>query len=339
MMGDFDMKTAYEYNKDLLKKVVPSMAYDGKDYENWKIAARAKLSELLGMEKFAKVEPEFSIEYEQKIEGATEVRFSYQSEEGYRVPCHLLLPDGIVNPPVMICIQGHSTGAHISLGRTKFHGDEELISGGDRDFCVRAIKEGFACIAMEQRNFGECGAKENGQPGCFDSAMTALLMGRTTIGERVWDISRLIDVIETEFKDKVDIDKICCMGNSGGGTATSYAAALEDRLALVMPSCAMCAFTESIGLMPHCACNYVPNIANYFDMGDLMAMAYPKKFIQVSGIKDWGFHIAGSLDVYEKGSRVYKEHGKENDCTLVQGPEGHRFYADLAWPHVKEMLK
>lgn len=333
------MKTAYEHNKELLKKVVPSMAYDGKDYESWKITARAKLSELLGMEKFTKVDPKFEIEYEQKIEGATEIRFTFQSEEGYRVPCHLLLPDGIENPPIFICLQGHTTGAHISLGRTKYEPDADYIRCGDRDLCIRAVKEGFACIAMEERNFGECGAYENGNPGCYESAMTALLMGRTTIGERVWDISRLIDIIETEFKDKVDTTKICCLGHSGGGTATCYASALEDRLMMVVPSCSLCDFTESIGAKSHCACNYVPTIANYFDMGDIMAMAYPKKFVQVAGINDDGFYIKGSRNAFEKGSRVYKEHGKEKDCTLVEGPSYHRFYADLAWPVIKEMLK
>ena len=76
------------------------------------------------------------------------------------------------------------------------------------------------------------------------------------------------------------------MGNSGGGTATAYIAALEERIVLAIPSCAMCTYKDSIGAMPHCACNYVPNIANIFDMSDLMAMAHPKHFIQVSGKDD-----------------------------------------------------
>ena len=38
----------------------------------------------------------------------------------------------------------------------------------------------------------------------------------------------------------------------------------------------MDAYKDSIGAMNHCACSYVPKIAESFDMGDLMAMAYPK---------------------------------------------------------------
>ena len=237
----------------------------------------------------------------------------------------------------MICIQGHSKGMHISLGRAKFSGDEKSISEGDRDFCVRAIKEGFAAVALEQRNFGECGGDENG-PRCYESTMNALLMGRTTVGERVWDVSRLIDVIESEFADQVDIKNIGCMGNSGGGTSTAYIAALEDRIALAMPSCAMCTFKDSIGAMAHCCCNYVPAMSECFDMNDLMAMAYPKYYVQVSGIEDPIFPLSGAEQVFEKGKQVYEVFGEGHRCTLVKGMGGHRFYADDAWPIVHKYL-
>ena len=331
------MKTAYEHSKDLIQKVTPTMAYDGGDWNEWQNAAREKLSQLLGLDKFEKVSPDLVIEYTKEEDGFTDVRFTYQSEVGYRVPCHMWLPNGVEKPPVMIGLQGHSKGMHISLGRPKYDGDEDAINGGDRDFCVRAVKEGYAAIALEQRNFGECGGNEKG-PRCFESSMTALLMGRTTVGERVWDIMRLIDVIETEFADVVDTEKICCMGNSGGGTTTVYVAALEERLALAMPSCAMCTFKDSIGAMEHCSCNYVPRIAEYFDMGDLMAMACPKFFVQVSGTEDPIFPLFGAEAVFENGKRAYAAAGKEERCVLVKGNGGHRFYADDAWPVVHKLL-
>ena len=284
------MKTACDYSRELLKNIKPQMSYDGEKYEQWKAEARKKLSSLLGLDRFTLVNDDLDIEYETELENAVEIRFTFQTEKGYRAPAHLFLPKNIKNPPLMICLQGHSTGMHISFGRPKFPGDEETINGGDRDFCVRALKEGFAAIALEQRELGECGIKDGGNM-CFQSAMTSLIQGRTTIGERVWDIMRLIDVVEKHFADKVDINKICLMGNSGGGTATAYTAALEDRIALAMPSCAMCTYKDSIGAMFHCACNYVPDIANYFEMSDLIAMAYPKLYVQVNGIENLIFPL------------------------------------------------
>ena len=168
--------------------------------------------------------------------------------------------------------------------------------------------------------------------------MTALLMGRTTIGERVWDVQRLLDVLEDNFADRLDLSCIGCMGNSGGGTATAYIAALEDRIKLAMPSCAMCTYKDSIGAMYHCTCNYVPHIAEYFDMGDLMAMAYPKCFIQVSGVEDSIFPIFAAREVFAKGKKMYGDMGAEERCVLVEGNGGHRFYADDAWPFVHKLL-
>lgn len=327
------MKTTFDYAKELIQNVKPKFAYKGENYDAWKVEARAKLSTLLGMDKFTKAALETEIEFTKRRDNCSETRFTFQSEEGYRVPCHLLLPDGVENPPVIICLQGHSRGMHISLGTPKYEGDQNDINGGDRDFCVRAVKEGFAAIALEQRNFGEMG-----ETRCHEPSMTNLLMGRTTIGERVWDISRLIDVIETEFADKVDASCISLMGNSGGGTATAYAAALEDRIVLAMPSCAMATFKDSIGAMHHCACNYVPNIANVFDMGDLMAMACPKYFVQVSGKEDPIFPLFAAKKVFEDGKKAYVEKGVEDKVALVEGDGAHRFYADDSWPIVHKFL-
>ena len=330
------MKTAYSYTKELLLKHKPSMSYDGSELASWQTCAKEKLWELLGLDRFTQVASELEIEWTAELDTATEIRFTFQTEAGYRAPAHLWIPKGIEKPPVMICLQGHSTGMHISLGRAKFDGDVRSIQSGDRDFCVRALQEGFAAVALEQRSMGE--SRDEDGRGCLCSSMTNLLMGRTTIGERVWDVMRLVDVLKDSFSDRVDTSCICLMGNSGGGTATAYAAALEDRLSLAMPSCAMCAFTASIGTKYHCSCNYVPHIAEYFDMGDLMAMAAPMPFVQVSGVEDTGFYFHGAEAVFAQGKRAYEAAGAADRCVFVRGEEGHRFYADLSWPHVKRLL-
>lgn len=332
------MTSAWEQSKKNLLEAVPAMAYPGGDPENWKPAAREKLRSLLGLHRILPVQPQLEIEYENVTPTHTEIRFTFQSEAGYRVPCHLLLPTGVTNPPVLICLQGHSTGMHISLGIAKYPGDEQLIAGGDRDFCVRAVQEGYAAIAMDQRGFGECGGTETG-PKCFEASLTSLLQGRTLLGERVWDVCRLMDVLEDFFADRLDTTRICLMGNSGGGTVTAYTAALDDRVVLAMPSSAVCTFRESIGAVRHCSCNYVPDIANWFDMGDLIAMAYPKYYIQVNGVKDPSFRISGAKAAFEAGRQAYLQGGAAHRCTLIEGPEGHRFYADLAWPIVHKYMR
>ena len=89
------MKTTYEFAKELIQQVNPTDSYKGENYDVWKKDARAKLSSLLGMDKFTKVAPETEIEYTEKIVGGEKIRFTFQSEAGYRVPCYMLLPDGM----------------------------------------------------------------------------------------------------------------------------------------------------------------------------------------------------------------------------------------------------
>ena len=101
----------------------------------------------------------------------------------------------------------------------------------------------------------------------------------------------------------------------------------------------MCTFKDSIGAMHHCGCNYVPGIANYFEMSDLMAMAYPKYFVQVSGTADEIFPIGAAEWVFEKGKAAYAVMDAADRCALIKGDGGHRFYAAQAWPVVHQFVK
>jgi len=155
------------------------------------------------------------------------------------------------------------------------------------------------------------------------------------LGERVWDISRSIDVL-AHFEE-IDIEKIGIMGNSGGGTASYYAACTDERIKIAMPSCAVCSFGKSIGIMRHCDCNYLPHIAKYFDMGELACLIAPRPLIIVAGREDHGFLFDGVKSVYSVIEKIYKKAGGE--CQLVVGSGGHRFYAKDSWKVFKKMAK
>lgn len=331
-----------DYINQLAKNLKPALAYDGSvSVEEWQKTAKAKLEELLGLP-LVKCEADFKIVKETACEDYTRYDFTYQSEPGYYVPCALLVPANAQGPlPVAICLQGHSTGMHISFGEAKFPNDPKTIAGG-RDFAVRAVKEGFCAIAMEQRYMGQCGPTESGTPACIggaeNAAMGALLMGRTAIGERVWDVQRLIDLIESELTNFIDSKKIILMGNSGGGTATFYASCMEERIALSMPSCAVCTYDASIMAMNHCPCNFIPRIRKYFNMGDLGVLIAPRPFVLVCGEQDPIFPLPGVKESFAVIKSAYDNLGKSELCHMVIGNGGHQFYPDDAWPIAKAML-
>ncbi len=317
------------------KELEPALRFKGGDFAEWQKAAKAKLTELLGLP-FEKCEDLFQIEYEEQLEHFKEIRFTFQSEEGYFTPCHLLIPNTAKGKtPVVLCLQGHSKGMHISLGRIKYEGDERSISGGDRDFAIGAVRKGFCALTIEQRGMGECGGTPEG-PACQVHTLANLLIGRTTIGERVWDISRAIDILEKYFSDVIDMEHIICLGNSGGGTATFYASCLEERIKVSIPSCAFSSFDASISAMRHCTCNFVPHIREYFDMGDLAGLIAPRTLIVVSGQHDTIFPIDAAKECFEITKSLYAQ--TNGVCRHVVGPEGHRFYYDLAWACYDEVV-
>lgn len=331
--------TPMMHNLKLIENTEPALRYRGDlDFADWQSKARAKLKDLLGMHRIQKPQsPDFRTEYIKEEKEYTEYRFLVESEPGYYVPCVMLVPKNIPLPvPTMICLQGHSTGMHISLARPIHPEDEGDIKDGDRDFAIRAVKEGCIAVAVEQRNFGECGANPNGSPDCHISSMTAILMGRTTIGERVHDVSCVIDALLTHF-DCADPDHIMLLGNSGGGTATIYAAAVDERISVAVPSCSVCTYKASIAAMHHCVCNFVPEIANYFDMGELGGLVAPRGLVVVNGRHDSIFPEPGVQEAYSIIRNLYEAAGAPSRCRLVTGEGGHRFYADAAWPHIHEL--
>lgn len=324
-----------EKETQILKHTSPSYRIkEGESLSLWQEKARKKLSMLLGLDRFETCETAVEVEYDEKRDGFREIRFKVQTEKGLFIPCHLLIPNSATaRTPLMICLQGHSTGMHISLGKPLYEGDEETVAG-DRDFAIQAVSQGYCALAVEQRGFGEMGGTPD--PKCHEAAMTALLTGRTLIGARVWDIMRVIDGITREFSDLFDTDYIYCMGNSGGGTATFYATALEPRIKGAIPSCAFCTYKDSIGAMRHCQCNFIPHIAEFFDMAELGGMIAPRPLVIVSGQKDRIFPITPAKEEYERLMSLYYSEAPEK-CVHFVGEEGHRYYRG-AWKVFEEIL-
>ena len=324
-------------HKQLMKSLSPDMRWKkGEDVEKWQENARKKLASLLGLP-LETCDPNMRIEWTKQDDPQwTETRFVFDSEPGVSVPCHLVVPKGAEGKiPLAICLQGHGTGMHISLGNVKYPGDEDDFKG-DRDFARQTVARGYAALAIEQRAFGERGSKPDGTPDCSHPAYQAILVGRTLIGERCHDVSRAIDVVETHFPI-IDMNRIFVTGNSGGGTTCIYASALDTRISASMPSCALCGYFASIGDMQHCPCNYIPGIMKHFDMGDLAAMIAPRPLVAVNGVTDMSFPIDSAKEQIEIARPVYEAAGASDKIRHVVGPEGHRFYKALAWPVFEEI--
>lgn len=331
---------------DNLLKNKGELAYnENNDYAEWKAKVKQKYIEMLGLDTIAKNACDIQIEIEETVETEeyTRYRYVFESEKGCLVPCYLLIPKTNQEKyPVCVCVQGHTTGFHISIGVKKH--DEDDRSLATSTFALDAVKHGYAALCIEQRGMGERTTQQKNRGpaltcGCYHTAMTALLLGRTLIGERVWDVSKGIDSLQY-FAEKLDLDDISLVGNSGGGTATYYSACYDERIKVAAPTCAVCTYRDSIGDMWHCSCNYVPGAAKYFDMGELATLIAPRKLLINNGEIDQIFPLSGTQEVYSVIEKIYAKEGVPENCRLTVFPnKPHYFDKETVFPLINEMRK
>ena len=254
------------------------------------------------------------------------------------LPFYLLRPKEAQGPlPLVLTPHGHNH-PHIYAGIANSESELASMQAGERDIAVQAVREGYLAIAPTTRAFGEtrtaADAAEDKVHSCRTQLMHDLLVGRTPIGERVWDISRLIDwALETQG---VNPTRIAITGNSGGGTISLFAAACETRIAVAVPSSYFCTFAGSIGSIFHCDCNYVPGILRLGEMYDVAGLVAPRPFCAIAGKDDPIFPIAHVQTAFERLQRVYAVAGVPDACELYVGHEGHRYYKAGAWPFVRK---
>lgn len=323
-----------EHHRYLLAEIKPQLHYAGGDVLQWQRRLRRKLRQLVGDMPSERAPLHARSIWKRPHSLGVIEKIVFTSEPHCDVPAYVCIPKNAAPPYIfMICLQGHSTGMHISIAVQREDETLPLEVEGDRDFALGCMQRGIAALCIEQRSFGE--RREQRQQaissnGCHDATMHALMLGRTLIGERVYDVDRGIDYLAQ--RGDADLRRIGVMGNSGGATISLFAAALLPRIAFAMPSCYFCTFRDSVMSIYHCADNYIPGMLKYAEMSDLMGLFAPKPVVIVAGKEDDIFPIEGTREAFGELKHIYAACGAEARCHLVEGAGGHRFYAEDAWP-------
>lgn len=311
----------------------------------WQRTFRPRLREALGLNVMAEREPAQPEPVRlgrEVLDDHIREEWTIATEPGFRLPFYLLRPLEAEGPhPLVLAVHGHNKGAKATYaGIAADEQERKSIAEGERDIALQAVREGFVAIAPDMRGFGGLRRREDIEQdrncSCQELHKHALLFGRTLIGERVWDVGKLIDY--AAGRRDIDTGRSMITGNSGGGTVSLFAAACDVRISVCVPGSYFCTFEDSIGSRPHCPCNFVPGLLRMAEMYDVAGLIADRPFLAVNGRQDEIFPIEATRRAYQALRGIYEVAGAADRCRLFEGHQGHRYYKEPVWAFAHEFL-
>lgn len=316
------------------------------EFEAWQPRARPALRRLVGLDQIAALagrhEPSVERQDVEDLGHYTRQRCSIETEPDVPIVFWLLQPKGQGPFPLAVTPHGHNPrGYDVYAGITRNEAERDRMVREDRDVAVQAVEEGFIAIAPATRGIalGSVAdiSQRHGGSDCRSHAMHCLLAGRTAIGERVWDLECLISWALT--LPEVDGSEVLMLGNSGGGMVTTYAAACDTRVTIAIPSCSFSSYVGPGGLIHHCDCNVIPGLLEFGEFWDVAGLIAPRHLLVVNGRYDVPRHPPEVVDeAIRRLSAIYAVAGVPDHLRHRYGQGGHRFYKDITWPFVREVL-
>jgi len=259
------------------------------------------------------------------LEDHTRLHVSIRSEPDDWVPAYLLLPKdlGKAPRPAFICL--HQTTPQGKDEPCGIQGNPELA------FALQLVRRGHVCIAPDAIGFGE-----RIPPGanCYHDSIAFYRRhpGWSFLGKMVWDVSRVIDYLETlPFVDRL---QIAAIGHSHGGYGALTAAAFDTRIAAAVVSCGLQTlrgdpnperWSHLTALLPQIG-TYLPEVERIpFDWHQVCAMVAPRPLFVWYATKDTIFPRTANLEGVGKDVRgVYGLYGAADDLTFQAYEGEHR---------------
>lgn len=284
---------------DKISRQMPVQTDCAAQLRQWQTKAKAQLRELLHLDGFESCPLLPQILESEPFDGYRRDKILLQTEPDVFMPVFMLVPNAIKKGekrPVVIMPPGHGPGKFSTVNALDYDDLRDIYAQRPFDaktcLALDLVKAGYIVAAPDTRGAGERRekAQQENENGGFSSNShqplnnVAICLGYSVTGMNLWDLTRLIDYIET--RDDYD-GRLCCGGHSGGGHLSVYLSAVDDRVQFTFTSGYFYGFKDSFLHLPqNCACNYVPNLWKYFDMGDFGAMIAPRPFFIESGDED-----------------------------------------------------
>ena len=144
---------------------------------------------------------------------------------------------------------------------------------------------------------------------------------RTLMGERLWDLIRCADYLES--LPQVDKSNIGCAGLSLGGEMAMWMGAMDTRIKATVRA----GFLTKMDQMEtgHCMCWKFPGLRELVDYADIYSLIAPRYLLCQNGLKEppTDFTVPLAREALKEIKVIYEDYGKPDNVSLVAHPEGH----------------
>jgi dienelactone hydrolase len=268
-------------------------------------------------------------------EGVIIDNLHFQSKPGLYVTANLYRPK---NPtaqklPAIVYVCGHAWRGRD--GNKSAHQDHGMWFATN----------GYVCLVLDTLQLGEIPGVHHGTYGTpyrhfkgygfkdKDSIVENRFwwhsVGYTPAGVECWNGLRAIDYLVT--RDDVDADKIGVTGISGGGAATFWIAAADERVKVAVPVSGMSdleSYVKNKVINGHCDCMFLYNTYQW-DWTTIAALVAPRPLLFANSDNDKIFPMDGNRRIIEKLGKLYTMYGKPNLVDEYVSKGGHDYRPDL----------
>lgn len=196
--------------------------------------------------------------------------------EGYRIEKIVLTPEAGISLPALALIP--AAGAARKPAVLYVNSAGKAADAGRGQALEALALAGNLVLALDPRGWGESGAPggRSGYSGTYQTAMRAILVGKTLSGMQVADVLRGFDYLAS--RPDVDPARISLHGKGNGGVLALYAAALEPRIGQVKVENAPLSFMDIVRARIHenTVDLAVPGVLRKFDLPDLTRAIAPR---------------------------------------------------------------
>ena len=252
----------------------------------------------------------------------------FESLPGLHVTALVYVPDGAVaKRPAVLLACGHSP-----IGKAH---------PGYQEIAVRLARRGYVVLCWDPVGQGERSQfwdKPRGQSRynlvCGEHAVLgnfATIAGTNLVRYMVWDGIRAVDYLLS--RDDVDSGRLAITGTSGGGFQATWIAALDPRIAAVLPSCFPTALpmrmANRIFEDPDSDPEQDPPglVSEGIDHAGLLLLAYPRPLHVSAAVLDF-FPIEGTRRTMREVAAFYRRFGHAENVAESEGYHKHQYSAE-----------